>query len=142
MNLQICECIPIFAGACLFRNRPTTSVISTLPVHHSIVIYAFVSAYAKTRFSHDEAHSIVRCQSMACIILRKHTCHGRIQRGGRGSGPPPPPNCQNINFCHVEIFRQTPSAPPPPPLRKVSGSAHACMESRTLGTFCLFLSSQ
>ena len=31
-------------------------------------------------------------------------------RGGGGTGGPDPPwNCQIINFCHVEIFRQTPS---------------------------------
>ena len=48
--------------------------------------------------------------------------------GDRGSGPPPPWNCQIINFCHVEIFRQTPSGnldpTTPPSLRKFSGSAH------------------
>ena len=47
--------------------------------------------------------------------------HGRIQRGeDRGSGPPW--NCQIISFCHVEIFRQTPSGnldPPPPPPEKI-----------------------
>ena len=47
--------------------------------------------------------------------------HGRIQRGGRG--PDPPWNCQIINFCHVEIFHQTPSGtldpPPPPPPEKI-----------------------
>ena len=51
-----------------------------------------------------------------------------LQRGGGGdreSGTPPPPrNCQIINFCHVEIFRQTPSgnldpAPPHPHPEKV-----------------------
>ena len=51
-------------------------------------------------------------------------------RGGGGTGgpdPPPPPhwNCQIINFCHVEIFRQTPSGNLDPPPRKFSGSAHA-----------------
>ena len=49
-------------------------------------------------------------------------------RGGTGDPDPPPPpprNCQIINFCHVEIFRQTPSRNlDPPPLRKFSGSAH------------------
>ena len=55
--------------------------------------------------------------------------HGRIQRGGGAGGPdtPFPWNCQIINFCHVEIFRQTPSGNldlPPLPLRKFSGSAH------------------
>ena len=31
-------------------------------------------------------------------------------RGGTGGPDPPPPwNCKIINFCHVEIFRQTPS---------------------------------
>ena len=39
-------------------------------------------------------------------ILSKH---GRIQRGGEGTGGPPPPhthtwNCQIICFCHVEIY--------------------------------------
>ena len=38
------------------------------------------------------------------------------------------PDCQIINFCHVGIFRQTPSGnfdpPPPPPPRIFSGSAH------------------
>ena len=29
--------------------------------------------------------------------------------GGGGQGSAPPRNCQIINFCHVEIFRQTPS---------------------------------
>ena len=33
--------------------------------------------------------------------------------GGRGSGHPW--NCQIINFCHVEIFRQTPSGNLDPP---------------------------
>ena len=35
-------------------------------------------------------------------------------RGGEG-GPDPPWNCQIINFCHVEIFRQTPSGNLDPP---------------------------
>ena len=44
--------------------------------------------------------------------------HGRIQRGGEGNrGSGPPWNCQIINFCHVDIFRKTPSGnldlPPP-----------------------------
>ena len=44
-------------------------------------------------------------------------------RGGTGGPdtPPPPWNCQIINFCHVEIFRQTPSGildPLPPPPKK------------------------
>ena len=54
------------------------------------------------------------------------TLHGWIQSqsvcvcvgggGGRGSRPPPPPwNCQIISFCHVEIFRQTPSGNSNPP---------------------------
>ena len=34
---------------------------------------------------------------------------GGSRVGERGSGPPTPWNCQIINFCHVEIFRQTPS---------------------------------
>ena len=29
--------------------------------------------------------------------------------GGTGGPDPPPWNCQIINFCHVEIFRQTAS---------------------------------
>ena len=47
-------------------------------------------------------------------------------RGGTG-GPDPSWNCQIIDFCHVEIFRQTPSGnlDPPPPRRRFSGSAHA-----------------
>ena len=65
--------------------------------------------------------------------------HGRIQRGGGGrrSGPQPPPpwNCHIINFCHVEIFRQTPSgnldsAPPPPPEKIHTTAATKCNESR------------
>ena len=39
-------------------------------------------------------------------------------RGGGGQGVPPPPhtwNCQIICFCHVEIFRQTPSENLDPP---------------------------
>ena len=45
---------------------------------------------------------------------------GRGGSGGPDSPPPPHPrNCQIINFCHVEVFRQTPSGnldhPPPPP---------------------------
>ena len=47
--------------------------------------------------------------------------------GGGVSGPPTPWNCQIINFCHVENFRQTRSGnldTPPPPLRKFSGSVH------------------
>ena len=47
--------------------------------------------------------------------------HGRIQRGGQGVRTPPPPpgpwNCQIINFCHVEIFRQTPSGNLDPPAK-------------------------
>ena len=58
--------------------------------------------------------------------------HWRIQRGRAGGPEPPPPhthppppwNCQIINFCHVEIFRKTPSGNLDP-LRKFSGSAHA-----------------
>ena len=38
----------------------------------------------------------------------------RIQRGGTG-GPDPTWNCQIINFCHVESFRQTPSGNLDPP---------------------------
>ena len=47
--------------------------------------------------------------------------------GSRGGDKGPPWNCQIICFCHVEIFRQTPSGnlDPPPPLGKFSGSAHA-----------------
>ena len=45
-------------------------------------------------------------------------------RGGTGC-PPPPWNCRIICFCHVEIFRQTPSGNLDPPLGKFSGSAHA-----------------
>ena len=44
--------------------------------------------------------------------------------GGEGQGVRNPWNCQIINFCHVEIFRQTPSGTLDPPLRKFSGSAH------------------
>ena len=44
---------------------------------------------------------------------------GGSRGGGKGVRPPPPTwNCQIICFCHVEIFRQTPSGnldPPPPP---------------------------
>ena len=52
---------------------------------------------------------------------------GGSRGGGQWVRPPPPPtppthphprNCQIICFCHVEIFRQTPSGnldPPPPP---------------------------
>ena len=49
-----------------------------------------------------------------------HSCVGSWAdpEGGQGVRTPPPPwNCQIINFCHVEIFRQTPSGnldPPPP----------------------------
>ena len=49
-------------------------------------------------------------------------------RGGTGVLDPPHWNCQIINFCHVENFRQTPSGnldPAPHPLRKFSGSAYA-----------------
>ena len=81
-------------------------------------------------FSASKGHSSKNTQCFLCSVCR--LIHGRIQRGGdRGSGPPPPPwNCQIINFCHVEIFRQTPSGnldPPPPPLRKFSGSAHVIL---------------
>ena len=52
--------------------------------------------------------------------------------GGPDLSPPPPGNnCQIINFCHVEIFRKTPSGNlDPPPLRKFSGSAHGSYGSR------------
>ena len=51
---------------------------------------------------------------------------GGSRGGGTGGLDPPPWNCQIINFCHVEIFRQTPSGNlDPPPLREFSGSAHA-----------------
>ena len=46
---------------------------------------------------------------------------GGSRGGARGSAPPIPTptwNCQIICFCHVEIFRQTPSGnldPPPTP---------------------------
>ena len=41
-------------------------------------------------------------------------------RGGGDKGSGPHWNCQITNFCHVEIFRQTPSGnlPPPPPPRE------------------------
>ena len=59
---------------------------------------------------------------------------GGSRGGDGGSGTPPPPlELPDYYFCHVEIFRQTPSGkfgpPPPPPHpkppRKFSGSAHA-----------------
>ena len=42
-------------------------------------------------------------------------------QGVRTPPPPPPRNCQIISFCHVEIFRQTPSGnlDPPPPSEKI-----------------------
>ena len=44
---------------------------------------------------------------------------GGSRGGGQGVPTPPPPwNCQIINFCHVENFSQTPSGnldPPPTP---------------------------
>ena len=50
---------------------------------------------------------------------------GGSRWGGGTGGLDPPWNCQIINFCHVEIFRQTPSVNldiPPPSI--FSGSAH------------------
>ena len=45
--------------------------------------------------------------------------------GGGAGGLDPPWNCQIIDFCHVEIFLQTPSGnvypPPTPLLRKFPG---------------------
>ena len=56
------------------------------------------------------------------VYSHKHfkECAWADPEGDRGSGPPW--NCQIINFCHVEIFRQTPSGNLGP-LRKFSGSA-------------------
>ena len=45
---------------------------------------------------------------MCCFLIE--VMGGSRGGGDRGSGPPPPWNCQIINFCHVEIFRQAPSA--------------------------------
>ena len=62
-----------------------------------------------------------------------------------GQGVWTPWNCQIINFCHVEIFRQNPSGNldplslsprPPPPPRKFSGSAHGWSSNRCYVTLC------
>ena len=55
--------------------------------------------------------------------------HGRIQRGDRGSGPPPPPGIARLLIFVILKFSFRPhlgiwTPPPPPPLRKRSGSAH------------------
>ena len=77
-----------------------------------------------------QVHTRILHGLLLIIIVPRH---GRIKRGGgQGVRTPPPWNCQIIDFCHVEIFRQTPSGswtPPPPPRRKFSGSAHARLVS-------------
>ena len=54
--------------------------------------------------------------------------NGWVQSGGQGVRIP----LELPDFCHVEIFRQTPSgnldSPPPPPLRKFPGSAHVPLD--------------
>ena len=51
--------------------------------------------------------------------------------GYRGSGPPW--NCQIISFCHVEIFRQTPSG------KLFSGSAHVVNDFVGAPPFPIFI---
>ena len=53
------------------------------------------------------------------MILSRSQDHTWADPEGGTGGPDPPWNCQIINFCHVEIFRQTPSGNLDPPPEKI-----------------------
>ena len=71
--------------------------------------------------------------------------HWRIQRGAGGPDPPHTHthtwNCQIINFCHVEIFRKTPSGNLDPPEKIFWIRACAAIKMpRNHGVFTAYIS--
>ena len=102
-------------GASLTRENsapPRVKSVSALWGKRCVLLLTVSRSYALILY--------VRRWNAAQDVRMVSRDHGRIQRGGGGPDPAPPPpwNCQIINFCHVEIFHQTPSGnldPPPPP---------------------------
>ena len=118
-------------------------VFTSFPLHYgsslsfSTYCYVLSRCFTFTLFCHDPLRfSFPPCLPWQIFKLSKNLQRRpRLSRpdtfaypmgGSRGgtTGPDHPWNCQIINFCHVEIFRQTPSGNLDP-LRKFSGSAHA-----------------
>ena len=85
------------------------------------------------------ATTIALCISCSLAKNEKYITWADPEGGGTG-GPDHPWNCQIIDFCHVEIFRQIPygNLDPPPPPEKIFW-IRACIRTHILnihsGTF-------
>ena len=106
--------------------RYTDSTIPLLPKSKISSIY-LSSVVAQTGLCQTRSESLVRastcrprnfsedllvlwgCKQFS-LVLTAGALVLKICMGGSRGGPDPPPwDCQIIDFCHVEIFRQTPS---------------------------------
>ena len=105
-----------------------------LNVFMVLVPYCYLRFFSNLGFWSGNLFLIAPCPDRCLLVPFNSSVLGGFillptwadPEGGTG-GPDPLWNCTIINFCHVEIFRQTPSGnldPPPTPLRKFSGSAH------------------
>ena len=112
----------------IYRSAMATTSVSPVECFYCFqrikLIYFFFAITAAGVVSCGSPKSSTRTSSIVQIIFlfRSFEISGDMQsvqnmggsrEGGGGQGvrtPPPPPwNCQIINFCHAEIFRQTPS---------------------------------
>ena len=113
-----------------YRPLPLWQDIAHQVLHRpGLILCGDVMTYASVLFT-DELRLLLRRYDLAVLSTDSEmnaivTSTWADPEGVQGVRTLPW-NCKIINFCHVEIFRQTPSEnlPPPPPPTKFSGSAH------------------
>ena len=85
-----------------------------LDIEYNIKFQTILGPRSRTVLPLCKTYSKDRRLCVVCKSFSYQARHRRIQRGGGGGGQgvrntPPHWNCQIISFCHVDIFRQTPS---------------------------------